>query len=187
MTHDSLSTKKTYQPPDDIYPRVIHSKLLQAESSAQMPPLQILQRITAASVSESSRNQRWLDDFAGLSSDWFWEMDKNLRYCYLSDRFTEITGIPESLVLSMTDEEIGIIEHDVSAWREHLTDLQHHRSFRNFVFSRTHPDGRIVVLSLNGDALFDQSGIFLGYRGTGTENTNAMAADEAAQQTRALY
>ena len=150
--HDGLPTTKSLQLPVDIQSTGTHRKLMQAESSAQTPSLQIPQVIIAASASESSTYQRRLEDFAGLSSDWFWEMDANLRYSYLSDRFTEITGIPESLVLGMTDDEIGIVEHDVSAWREHLTDLRNRRSFRNFSFSRTHPDGRTVVVSVNGDA-----------------------------------
>ena len=184
MMHDGLSTEKTQQPPDDIQSTITHPERLQAESSAHTQP----SGATAPSrASESSPSQRRLEDFARLSGTWFWEMDANLRYCYVSDRFKEITGIPESLVLGMADDEIGITEHDAGAWLEHLTDLRDGRSFRNFIFSRTHPDGHTVVVAVNGDALFDQSGILLGYRGTGAEITESKQAEAALQKVKALY
>ena len=60
---------------------------------------------------------RILDDFAGLTSEWFWEMDANLKYSYVSDRFIEATGIPKNLVLGMTIEESGIVEDDLESWQ----------------------------------------------------------------------
>jgi len=149
---------------------------------------QTLHRVVTESGSpESSRIQGRLEDFARLSNAWFWELDDNLRYCYLSKRFTDLTGIPTSLVLGMTDEETGMAEDDPDASRAYLANLCAHRSFRNFQYSRTHPDGHTVNVSVNGDAVFDPSGTFLGYRGTGTEISNHIEADKAVAQVRAIY
>ena len=38
-----------------------------------------------------------LQDFARAASDWFWEMDEQLRFSYFSERFTQVAvgrGIP---------------------------------------------------------------------------------------------
>jgi len=38
-------------------------------------------------------------DFADASSDFYWEMDENLRFTFLSDRFTEVTGVAHERLL----------------------------------------------------------------------------------------
>ena len=110
-------------------------------------------------------------DFADASSDWLWEMDKNLRFSHFSDNFTALTGVPQQDLLSKTIEESGIPGVDKSAWLKHLADLAAHRPFRDFRHPRTLTDGRIVHLSINGKPVFDEEGRFSGYRGTGSDIT----------------
>ena len=38
-------------------------------------------------------SQERFRDFARSAADWFWEMDADLRFTYLSERFEEITGL----------------------------------------------------------------------------------------------
>ena len=118
--------------------------------------------------------------FAEASSDWFWEMDQNCRFTYFSDRFTETTGVPQKALLGKTREETGVPNVDPEEWEKHLADLAARRSFREFRHPRTLPDGRIVHLSINGKAVFDEKGTFLGYRGTGSDIT-ARTEIEAAR------
>ena len=126
-----------------------------------------------------------LKDYVDTSSDWFWEMDKDCRFSYFSDRFAEITGVPQKVLLGKTREETGIPGVDPEIWRKHLDDLSAHRSFRDFPHPRVMPDGREVHLSINGKAIFDEEGRFQGYRGTGsdvTERKKAMLEAERANQ-----
>ncbi len=120
-------------------------------------------------------------DFADAASDWFWEMDENLRFSYFSDRFTEVTGVPQNALLGKTREETGIPDVAPEQWEKHLSDLAAHRSFRNFTHPRTHPDGRTVYLSINGKAIFNDEGTFKGYRGSGADVTERHRAEEALQ------
>ena len=43
---------------------------------------------------ELAKSEARFRDFADASSDWFWEMDQNLRFSYFSERYTELTGVP---------------------------------------------------------------------------------------------
>ncbi len=124
-----------------------------------------------------------LRDFAEASSDWFWEMDEHCRFTYFSERFTEITGVPQDALLGKTRQETRIPDVDPAEWQKHLSDLAAHRSFRDFHHPRTLPDGRVVHLSINGMAIFDAAGKFLGYRGTGSDISARTMAENALRES----
>jgi|GEM_PF-554726 len=127
---------------------------------------------------ELRQSEERFRDFASTSSDYFFEMDENLRFSYFSDRFTEIAGISPDKLLGKTRQETGIPGVDQESWRRHLADLAARRPFRNFVHPRTHPDGSVVYLSINGNPVFDADSRFLGYRCTGADITATVKADE---------
>jgi prevent-host-death family protein len=126
-------------------------------------------------------------DFADASSDWFWEMDEECRFSYFSDRFTDVTGVPQEDLLGKTRGETGIPGAGTEALGKHLSDLAAHRSFRDFQHPRTHPDGHLVTLAINGKAVFDEAGNFRGYRGTGTDVTERKRAEDELRRTQSLF
>ncbi len=69
-------------------------------------------------------------DVAMLAADWFWEMDKDLRFTYQSQRFEEITGLKISEVIGKTREEAfaGLID-DAEKWRKLGADLKHKNKY----------------------------------------------------------
>lgn len=130
------------------------------------------------------RSEQRFRSFAEASSDWFWEMDENLRFSYFSDRFTVITGVPQGMLLGKTREETGVPNVDVEAWNEHLADLHAKRAFRRFIHPRAKEDGSVVWLSISGKPVFDDGGIFKGYRGTGSDITERRRMEEALAGSR---
>ncbi len=127
---------------------------------------------------QKQESERRFRDFAVSASDWFWEMDENLRFTYFSDRFEEITRVPPEALLGRTREETGIPGVDAADFARHLDDLHHHRPFRMFEHTREYEDGSIRYLAINGQPRFDKDGRFLGYRGTGTDNTEKRVSEE---------
>ena len=127
-------------------------------------------------------SQERFENFAAAASDWFWEMDETCRFTYFSDRFTEVTGLPQEALLGKTREETGIANVDPEEWRKHLADLAAHRSFRDFRHPREHPERGTVHLSINGKAIFDEAGNFRGYRGTGSNITERKRVEKALQK-----
>jgi PAS domain S-box-containing protein len=144
----------------------------------------LLGRLSAVRRSALREREERFQDFAASSSDWFWEMDEELRFCFFSDRYTAVTGVAESVLLGKTREETGIPGVDPLVWEQHLRDLHAHRPFRNFIHPRQKPDGDTVWLSINGNPWFDRDGHFRGYRGTGRDITNQIETEKALQTAK---
>jgi len=127
---------------------------------------------------ENSRNELEHSEarfrgFAESSSDWFWEMNDQLHIDYISGRFEAVTGIPSLSVIGKTRQDISAPQKatkDADAWQQHFDDLEAHRPFRDFQYELQHDSiGRTVAVSISGVPIFNEHGLFLGYRGTGTE------------------
>jgi PAS domain S-box-containing protein len=128
-----------------------------------------------------------LTDFAQAASDYFWEMDQNLRFSYFSERFREVTGVAPEMLIGKTRAETGIPDVEETAWQRHLSDLAAHRPFHDFEHPRTKPDGEVVWLSINGEPIIDQDGNFKGYRGTGIDITERRQAEQELRKSEILF
>ncbi|MEO0990163.1 MAG: EAL domain-containing protein [Pseudomonadota bacterium] len=126
---------------------------------------------------------RLLHDFAEIASDWFWETDTDHRFCYMSDRLSEVTGLSVESYLGKSRIEFAEGQPDNPKWREHLADLNAHRPFRNLIYSTARPsDGKTVWVNISGQPCFDAEGAFTGYRGTGTNITLEVEARQELEQ-----
>ncbi len=134
----------------------------------------------ARGIALSDSEQRFRD-FAKASSDWYWEMDEDLRFSYFSDRFSDVTGVDVSMLLGKTREETGVPDVDPEQWRRHLDALHNRRPFRNFIHPRKKPDGSTVWLSINGVPYTSSDGRFMGFRGTGNDITELVEARREAE------
>jgi len=143
---------------------------------------ELLVRLSSVRRSDLADREQRLRDFGDVSSDWFWEMDEQLRFCYFSSRFTEVTGVPHEMLLGKTREETGIPNVDPGAWQEHLDTLRAHRPFRNFVHPRTKADGSVVWLSISANPVFDADGVFRGYRGCGSDVTELKEREDQLRE-----
>ena len=123
-----------------------------------------------------ANHQRFLD-FASASSDWFWEMDRDLRYAWISDDVERLTGVPAEWYYGKTREETGAPGEQ---WAEHLETLRQHKPYKDFTFLRQGPDGDKWIRS-SGVPIFDTAGRFTGYRGTGTDVTATVEAQQQAE------
>lgn len=130
-------------------------------------------------------NEQRFRAFAESSSDWMWEMDRDLRLVYLSDRFEDITGIDVNSVLGMTRWEITNADTSAQMWQQHIHDLKMHRPFRDFVHSVKAVGGDYIWVRTNGAPVFDPNGDFQGYRGTATNITAHRLAEELRDQALA--
>lgn len=133
-----------------------------------------------ARLAQSEERSR---DMAEAASDWFWEMDENLRFSYFSERFGAVTGVDPVHVLGKTRADMGKGNIGDKKWRSHLADLEAHRPFRDFRYTFYSPDGRTLHLRISGRPVFDADGVFRGYRGVGTDITSRQRAEEALRES----
>ncbi len=127
-------------------------------------------------------------DFAEIASDWFWEMDADLKYTFVSDAYEKITLKPPSNLIGRSRRDMykGQFPNEAEAWQTYLATLDAHENFDNFTYSYQRDDGVILTLNNSGRAIFDESGTFKGYRGTGLDyteqyNLRAMLGDQEAR------
>lgn len=116
-----------------------------------------------------------LRDFAEAGSDWFFELDENLRFSFLSDPHVHITGVSPEQLIGQSHLEIcerhGIPD-EAENWRKHSETMHAHQSWRDFVFTLVLDNRKRRIICTSAKAIFDNSGVFSGYRGIGRDITN---------------
>ena len=110
-------------------------------------------------------------EYAEIASDWLWELDENLRFTYISSRYTELTGIDGAEIIGKSRQDLSVDDIAGEAWQHHIDDLKNRRSFRDFRYIGRRPDGSTMACSVSGNPYFDAAGQFRGYRGTTTDVT----------------
>lgn len=119
-------------------------------------------------------------DFSSSSSDWFWEMDAQLRFTYFSERSKINSGFDPVTVIGKKRNQVDISGVDPSALKAHFDQLDRHESFRDFVYS-AQPNDEVIWISISGQAVFDDTGNFTGYRGTGRNVTQQIQLEQNLQ------
>ena len=132
-------------------------------------------------------NEERLRDFGLSVADWYWEMDDQLRFSYFSDRFTELSGVPQSALLGKTRHETGVPGVNSDIWKNHLATLDAHQPFRNFTHSRILPSGKEIWISVSGSPVFNKNGVFQGYRGAAMDVTTQIHAEKAQSQSEERF
>ena len=116
-------------------------------------------------------------DFAEVASDWFWEMDADLRFNYMSPSFEQNIGRAAEESLGRTRHEIyseviaSATPEEQAEWRKHLADLDARRPFKDFEQRWIAPDGETRFFLNSGRPFFDKAGNFAGFRGTASNIT----------------
>jgi signal transduction histidine kinase len=142
--------------------------------------------VSEIDISEIKAAKQRLRDFAEVGSDWFWEMDADLRYTWLSDDVEAKLGVPAAWHYGKTREEIlSLCGNNTDTVEDHLEDLRAHRPYRDFRMLRLGPDGE-RWLSSSGKPIFESDGRFKGYRGVGTDITNQVVAEQQIAKQREL-
>lgn len=106
----------------------------------------------------------------GLTSDWYWEQDAELRFTRVQVRSGD--PVEQSLaerIIGKKRWETGIeIE---GGWDEHRAALEARQPFRDVLMWRELDDGSRRYVLTSGEPVFDAKGGFSGYRGIGRDVT----------------
>jgi len=127
-------------------------------------------------------------DFAESASDWYWEMDRDLRITYVSDAvFRHNGGVPPSEFLGKTRRELAGLEAEDEHWVAHLEDLEAHRPFREFEYDFLDHEGKRHHWAISGRPVFDEVGHFQGYRGVGHDVSERKQVEAALRQSEQKF
>ena len=123
-------------------------------------------------------------DVADTAGDWIYEMNADLRFTYISDRFFEIFPVRPEQVIGKTRQEFAGRELDEPHWKMHYSELAAHRQFRNFAYNTAMADGSVRYLQISGKSVFGADGDFAGYRGTGSDVTDLKLREQEVTLAR---
>jgi diguanylate cyclase (GGDEF)-like protein/PAS domain S-box-containing protein len=117
-------------------------------------------------------------DLIRLSSDLYWEQDEHFRFTHFDGQDGIKHDLPVIQSIGRTRWEI-IGLHSVPEWRwkEHISTLERHESFRDFIYQIATPEGDPHWYSINGNPMFDAEGVFVGYHGTASDITSRIESE----------
>jgi PAS domain S-box-containing protein len=119
-------------------------------------------------------------DFAEVASDWFWEQDAQQRFTYVSALPTPNGGEAPQYI-GRTPQEI-VRRRMPGQWEKYEADIAARRPLRGVEFRQRRADGRVTHVRLAGKPVFDEAGVFQGYRGVARDVT---AEVESARELEA--
>jgi len=162
-----------------VYDRYIHLVVLVTSLTALNLGLLYTLYRNHSKYTRSTEDERRFRDFANASSDYFWEIDVNQRFTYVSEQFSEVTGLPKEILLGKVRTHSLFPNIDHSLWVQHQSIIFNRRSFRNFTYSRLNNAGQFIWLADNGVPFFDSHGKYQGYRGNGLDVTKREQGEQA--------
>jgi len=103
-----------------------------------------------------------------LAADWYWEQDEQGVFTKVSGPVLDMLGIRVDTLQG--DSEVG----DLQGWDEGerialQKKIAAREPFLDFMFSRTHPNGKRQQFRVSGEPMFNRSCGLIGYRGVGVE------------------
>ncbi|MTV50178.1 PAS domain S-box protein [Heliobacillus mobilis] len=132
------------------------------------------------------KEQRFCDVLRAFD-EYIWEVDLQGRYTYLSERTIDILGIPPEEMSGKSAKSLMHLD-DVWAYEKIFREaVQQERPFRDLIFRKQLPTGRIVWLSANGVPFFDERNKLVGYRGATLDITKQIEQEAALRDREESY
>jgi PAS domain S-box-containing protein len=117
-----------------------------------------------------------------VTSDWVWEINKEGRYCYCSDKVAQFLGYTPAEILGMSPSDlmppeerkrVGTLFEKIVQTKGPIIDLENWN---------VHKNGQLVCFLTNGFPLFDESGNVTGYWGADKEITERKKEETKIRQ-----
>jgi diguanylate cyclase (GGDEF)-like protein/PAS domain S-box-containing protein len=113
-----------------------------------------------------------------MSSDWYWEQDRDLRFTMVAGGFTEKAGVAIEAALGKTRWEFVPTLLETEAGRAHLAQVRRNEPFANLEYKTVDERGDTRWFCVNGQPVFDEHGALTGYRGTGSDITERKLTEQ---------
>jgi PAS domain S-box-containing protein len=123
-------------------------------------------------------------DYAETASDWFWEIGPDYKFTLLTENAFS-SNTPNRIGTACWDNALDL-ETESEKWRLIQETLDSRQPFRDFVYCARGGDGSPMYVRASGKPIFDPDGRFCGYRGTGTDVTALIRAQEEHERLRQL-
>jgi len=140
-----------------------------------------------ADVASLRHSRAIFQSLTSLSSDWYWEIDDQFRFTEVSAGWSnQLDGLAGEY-RGRTRWEIDDTSRNQAVWALHRAQLERRETFRNLEYERVDKDGKLVVLCISGEPIFDVNGRFAGYRGVGTDVSARRQTETALLASEARF
>lgn len=136
--------------------------------------LEIEHKKTEDALEELGLEKKRIETIATTGCDWFWEMNADLKFAYMSPQIEKYSGINAKDWIGKRREKTDLATREGVDFDTHLRTLEMHLPFRNFEYPIHRTDGEVRWISISGSPDFDKNGDFQGYLGTGSDVTKQM-------------
>jgi PAS domain S-box-containing protein len=123
-------------------------------------------------------------DYAETASDWLWEIGPDYKFTLLTEN--AFGSDPAGRIGTACWDHALDLETEPEKWRVVRATLDSRKPFRDFVYRSARGDGTSIYVKASGKPVFGAKGEFRGYRGTGTDVTATMRAQEEHERLHQL-
>jgi PAS domain S-box-containing protein len=123
-------------------------------------------------------------DYAETTSDWFWEIGPDYKFTLLTENAFG-SHSADRIGTACWDHALDL-ETEPEKWHLVRATLDSRKPFRDFVYCSAGLNGSPMYVKASGKPVFDANGEFRGYRGTGTDVTALVRAQEEHERLRQL-
>ncbi|HKJ29158.1 MAG TPA: PAS domain-containing protein, partial [Desulfuromonadales bacterium] len=121
------------------------------------------------------------------SPDWFWEFDENACFTYVGPQIRNLLGYDPSELIGLNAFDL-MEPGEAERVHEHFDPVaEKYLPFNNLININRHKDGREVVIESSGTPVFDEEGLFRGYRGIDRDITARKNAEEEQRKSEEIY
>ena len=166
-------------------------KLISGEPRAfradQLSTLELLAGIAGSAIQrkraqqELRRSEERFRSLTQLSSDWYWEQDASFRFTKFEGR----SRFAPAEILGKCVWDLRGIVRESADWEGLRRTMLAHEAFRQFEYCYETRAGERHYISADGEPVFDEKGVFAGYRGTSRDVTAQRRGEEALRRFRA--
>ncbi|MFB2934224.1 PAS domain S-box protein [Aerosakkonemataceae cyanobacterium BLCC-F154] len=136
---------------------------------------------TEAALKESEKRFRNLVE---TSSDLVWEVNENAFYTYVSPQIKEILGYEPEEVLGKSIFDFVPAEEVQRITKIFASLVAMQQPFNCLENAHVHKNGNSVVLETSGVPIFDERGLFKGYRGIDRDITERKLAEASLRESQ---
>ena len=124
-------------------------------------------------------------DFVSTASDWYWEIDDQRRYTFMSQAVRQLGRTPDLYDGASFDDVVEQF-YNRADWQPFYDAFEARRPIRNFLSHRIE-NGVHRWIESNGVPFFAEDGSFLGYRATSLNITDRKLAEDALRASEDRY